>query len=323
MRLCHVSYTVFEMTRTEISSALNNSAQGLITDIKRFAVHDGPGVRTTIFLKGCGLHCDWCHNPETMNLKAELMLYLERCISCGACFKVCPTGAHEMTKNGHILHRELCISCGNCIEECYAGALKMVGNKTSVADLMEIIRQDIPFYQVSGGGVTLSGGEPLIQPKFTKILLQQCKEEDIHTALDTSGAVSWKVLKTVMSYVDLVLYDLKHISPSRHRKYTGVSNRLILENMKRLADYGVPVEVRMLIIPTINDSCSFINRAAKFLASLDNITTVRLLAYHRLAGSKYRRLDKVDTLPNVASPMDDQLQHIAGWIKRYDLKVVW
>jgi pyruvate formate lyase activating enzyme len=311
------------MTRTEISIAQNNSVQGLITDIKRFAVHDGPGVRTTIFLKGCVLHCGWCHNPETINLKAELMLYLEQCIGCGACFTVCPTGAHEMTEDGHVLHRELCAGCGRCVEECYAGALKMVGNKTSVADLMEIIRQDIPFYQVSGGGVTLSGGEPLVQPKFTKKLLQQCKEEHIHTALDTSGSVPWRVLETVLPYVDLVLYDLKHISPSRHRKYTGASNHLILENMKRLADCRVPVEIRMLIIPTINDSWSFISRAAKFLESLDNITAVRLLAYHHLAGSKYRRLDKVDTLPNVASPTDDQLQRIAGWIQRYDLKVVW
>ena len=314
---------VFEMTRREISGVPTQSVQGLITDIKRFAVHDGPGVRTTIFLKGCGLHCVWCHNPETIDLNAELMLYLEQCIGCGACFTVCPTGAHEVTEDGHVLHRELCISCGSCVEACDVGALKLAGNKTTVADLMEVIRQDIPFYQVSRGGVTLSGGEPLVQPKFAKKLLQQCKEEGIHTALDTSGSVRWQVLERVLPYVDLVLYDLKHISPSRHRRYTGASNHLILENMKRLADYGVPVEVRMLIIPTINDSCSFINRAAKFLASLNNITAVRLLAYHHLAGSKYRRLDKPDTLPEVASPTEDQLQHIAGWIERYDLKVVW
>ena len=314
---------VFEMTRKEISSVPTHSVQGLITDIKRFAVHDGPGVRTTVFLKGCGLHCVWCHNPEAIDLKAELMLYLEQCIDCGACFTVCPTGAHEVIEDERVLHRELCISCGDCVEACYVGALKMAGNKTTVADLMDVIRQDIPFYQVSGGGVTLSGGEPLVQSKFAMKLLQQCKEEGIHTALDTSGSVRWRVLEKVLPYVDLVLYDLKHISPSAHRRYTGASNRLILENMKRLADCGVPVEVRMLVIPTINDSRTFIKRAAKFLASLDNITAVRLLAYHHLAGSKYWRLDKPDTLPEVASPTDDQLQRIAGWIRTYGLKVVW
>jgi len=314
---------VFEMTRRGISSTPAHSVQGLITDIKRFAVHDGPGVRTTIFLKGCELHCVWCHNPEAIDLKPELMLYLERCIGCGACFEVCPNGAHEVTEGGRVLRRELCAGCGNCVEACYAGALKMAGNKTTVADLIEVIRQDIPFYQVSGGGVTLSGGEPLVQPKFTTALLQRCKEEGIHTALDTSGNVRWRVLETVLPYVDLVLYDLKHISPSLHKRYTGTSNHLILGNMKRLADYGVPVEVRMPVIPTINDSPPFIKRAAKFLASLDNITAVRLLAYHHLAGSKYRRLDKPDTLPEVSSPTDDQLQRIAGWIRSYDLKVVW
>ena len=314
---------VIEKLALKENDASAHAIRGYITDIKRFAVHDGPGVRTTIFLKGCSLNCIWCHNPETISLKPELMLYFERCIGCGACFEVCPNEAHEATEEGRVFHRELCIACGLCADACYSGAIKMAGKSTTAATVLDLIRQDIPFYRTSGGGVTLSGGEPLMQPDFARAILQECKGDGIHTALDTCGNVRWNVIKSVLPYVDLILYDLKHISPSKHRVYTRASNELILKNLKRLADYGVAIEIRMLVIPTINDSHLYIERAAKFLASLNGVTTVRLLAYHSMAGSKYRRLDKPNTLPEVASPGDEQLRSIAGWMEQYGLVVRW
>jgi pyruvate formate lyase activating enzyme len=314
---------VIEKTGLKESTVSAPAIQGYITDIKRFAVHDGPGVRTTVFLKGCSLNCIWCHNPETISLKPELMLYFERCIGCGACFEACPHGAHEATDEGRVFHRELCTACGLCADACYSGAIKMAGKLTTVDAVLDLIRQDIPFYRTSGGGVTLSGGEPLMQPDFARAILQGCKDDDIHTALDTCGNAHWNVIKSVLPYVDLVLYDLKHISPSKHRTYTGTSNELILKNLRRLADYGVTIEVRMLVIPTINDSRLYIERAAKFLASLNGVIAVRLLAYHSMAGSKYSRLDKPNTLPEVALPDDEQLRCIAGWMEPYGLVVSW
>lgn len=299
------------------------SREGWIFDIKRFAVHDGPGIRTTIFLKGCGLRCRWCHNPESINPQPELMLHAQRCIDCGACLTVCPTGAHHITARGErTFDRDLCDLCGRCVASCYAEALLMVGRRVSVEDVMAVVREDAPFYERSGGGVTLSGGEPLVQGDFTKALLTQCQAEGFHTAIDTSGQVAWSVINRVLPYVDLVLYDIKHISPDQHQRYTGASNHLILSNLRRLCGCGVPVEIRMPIIPTINDSQEIITSTARFLKSLNNITAVRLLPYHRLAGSKYQSLGMENTMPDVASPSASHMRQIAQWMSQYGLKVI-
>lgn len=315
---------VTQKTETKVTTLSRlSSSEGWIFDIKRFAIHDGPGIRTTIFLKGCSLQCVWCHNPEGISPKLELMLHPEKCIACGACLKVCPNGAHQVTVTGERTYdRNLCQLCGRCVESCYTGALMMAGKRVSVDDVMAVVREDITFYESSGGGITLSGGEPLLQDKFTTAILQQCKAEGFHTAIDTCGHIGWRVMQKALPFVDLVLYDIKHISPLQHQRYTGATNRLILANLHRLCDFGVPIEIRMVIIPTINDSRELIESTAQLLGSLHNITAVRLLAYHRLAGSKYDSLGKENNMPEVASPSQRRMRQIATWISCFGLNVI-
>lgn len=300
-----------------------SSCEGLIFDIKRFAIHDGPGIRTTIFLKGCSLQCVWCHNPEGISPKLEIMLYPGRCIACGACLKACPNGNQRVTATGErTYNRKLCKLCGRCVESCYTGALSRAGKIVSVEDVMAVVREDTTFYRSSGGGITLSGGEPLLQDKFTTAILQQCQTEGFHTAIDTCGHIDWRIMRKVLPFVDLVLYDIKHISPLEHQRYTGATSHLILANLHRLCDFGVPVEIRMVIIPTINDSRELIESTAQLFGSLDNITAVRLLAYHRLAGSKYDSLGKENNMPEVAPPSQRRMQQIAEWISCFGLNVI-
>ena len=298
------------------------SPKGWVFDIKKFAVHDGPGIRTTVFLKGCPLRCWWCHNPEAMDPNPQLVFFANKCIGCGECFKVCRQGAHEILASGErIHHRDRCVLCGECVEHCYAEALVMEGKQMSVEEVMIELRKDIPFYENSGGGITISGGEPTFQSAFTLALLRQCKEEGLHTALDTCGQTRWTTYEQLLPYVDLVLYDLKHIDPERHRKYTGVRNDLILENLHKMSQYGVPIEIRMPIIPTLNDAREFIEGAAAFLQPLEHITRVQLLPYHRLGESKYERLGLEGKMPAIDPPPKESLEEIAAWMRAYGLEV--
>lgn len=299
-----------------------SEVKGLIFDIKKFAVHDGPGIRTTVFLKGCPLSCWWCHNPESISPKPELVLFDNKCIGCGECFKVCPNNAHELLPDGkRIYHREKCVLCGKCVEVCYAEALVMEGEEVTVEEVMVELRKDIPFYENSGGGITLSGGEPMLQHEFALAILKQCKAEGLNTAIDTSGQASWHIYEKVLPYVDLILYDIKHIDSQKHKFYTGISNQLILENLKRIDEYGIPIEIRMPIIPGINDAKEDIKRAAQFLTEIKNITKVELLPYHKLGGSKYTRLEKEYKLKDLEPPEKEKMNEIAEWIRCSGLKV--
>ena len=296
--------------------------KGLIFDIKKFAIHDGPGIRTTVFLKGCPLGCWWCHNPEAMRGKPELVLFEEKCIGCGECFQRCPHQAHESQPDGgRLYHRDRCELCGACVETCYAEALVMEGREVSVEEVMVELRKDIPFYENSEGGITLSGGEPLHQHEFARAVFEQCKQEDLHTALDTSGQAPWRILEQVLPHVDLVLFDLKHIDEDSHKSLTGSTNRLILQNLEKTGEYGVPIEIRMPIIPGVNDTREAIERAAQFLVTVEGVGRVELLPYHRLGESKYARLEMEYKLPDLQPPEKEHMNEIADWIRPFELNV--
>lgn len=263
------------------------SARGTIFDVKHFAVHDGPGIRTSVFLKGCPLSCLWCHNPESISSSPQLLFTPSKCIGCGSCFKACPEGAHRELGGVHLIDREKCQARGDCVDGCYAGALEMAGYEATVEDVMEEVLRDATFHANSGGGLTLSGGEPLAQHEFTFALLRAAKDHGTHTALDTSGHAPWPRLEEALRFTDLVLYDLKHMDTERHAALTGVSNVLILDNLRRLDDLGKTVWIRIPLIPGQNDDDANYEALGRFLADLENVERVEILRYHRLAETKY------------------------------------
>ena len=295
---------------------------GLVFDIKRFSIHDGPGIRTTVFLKGCPLHCPWCHNPESQDSKPDVMLRPSRCIGCQACIEVCPEHAISADESGTVItDRDLCVRCGTCTETCYAEARERIGEQRTVAEVMQDIESDLDFYDESGGGVTLSGGEPLVQIDFLLELLRECRKREIRTAIDTSGAVAWKVFEKVRRYTDLFLYDIKHMDDSMHRQATGVSNRRILENLRRLSESGHDIVLRFAIIPGFNDSNEQVNQIGAFAACLPHRHPVSILPYHAAAADKYKRLGQSYTLVGADPPGDERMAEIAGILEGYGLEV--
>jgi pyruvate formate lyase activating enzyme len=306
------------------TNALRDGSRGMVFDIKRFAVHDGPGIRTTVFLKGCSLRCVWCHNPEAISRDVEIFFHPERCIACLNCVEVCPSGAQQVTTEGErVFDRDHCDLTGLCVQPCYSGALETAGSILSVDDVVAQVREDAAFYEASGGGVTLSGGEPMLQSEFATSILRRCKAEGFHTALDTCGQVPWRSFEQALPFVDLVLYDIKQISPELHRRYTGASNGLLIENLKGLAERGAAVEIRMVIIPTINDAREHVEGAAELLAPLGNVVGIRLLSYHRLAGSKYVKLGKENTMPEEEPPTRERMLQVAQWLGQHGLEVIY
>ncbi|MDP7596292.1 MAG: glycyl-radical enzyme activating protein [Pseudomonadales bacterium] len=297
--------------------------KGIIFDIKKFAIHDGPGIRTTVFFKGCPLRCWWCHNPEAIQPGAELVWFENKCIKCGECIKACEEGAHELLADGtRVLHRDRCTLCGDCVEVCYAEALVMEGREVTVEEVMVELRKDIPFYENSGGGITLSGGEPTFQHEFALAILRQCHSEGLHTAIDTTGQTRWEIFERMLPYTDLVLYDLKQMNSTSHKQLTGVPNERILANLARISDSGVAIEIRMPIIPGINDDRDAIECAARYLTDVDTITRVVLLPFHKLGEAKYSRLDRdAYRLKELVPPEESRMQEIAEWVRHYDLDV--
>jgi len=294
---------------------------GIVFDIKKFSVHDGPGIRTTVFLKGCDLQCWWCHNPESQRTAPELLLRPNLCIGCRACVSECPQCAITWDTHRLITDREKCVCCGRCVSVCYADAREIVGREMTIDQVMAEIMRDAPFYDQSAGGVTFSGGEPLLQPDFLLGLLQACKAQGINTAVDTCGHVPTESLDRVGEYVDLFLYDLKLIDSERHRRVTGVPNTRVLANLRHLDQTGARVIVRIPIIPGINDDTDNIGQTAQFIRALPSVERVDLLAYHQVGLDKYERLGRISPMPQTAAPDPADLDQIKRTLQGYGLDV--
>jgi pyruvate formate lyase activating enzyme len=295
----------------------DNPLTGIVFDIQRFSTRDGPGIRTTVFLKGCPLSCWWCHNPESQKRQPELFYRANLCIACQACLEACPQGAISLTPQGVLTDPDKCTLCETCLEYCYSDARQVVGKVMNVAQVMGEIRKDLPFYEQSGGGVTFSGGEPLNQSGFLARLLQECKQDGLHTVVDTSGFAPWSVIDGLRALVDLFLYDIKLIDEAAHLSYTGVLNQLILDNLHRLCASGQAVRVRVPIIPGINDSPAELRRLREFIAALPNEPEVELLPYHTSGVEKYRRLGREYALEGLAAMQSEELEKVTKLWSNY------
>ncbi|MBQ3090843.1 MAG: glycyl-radical enzyme activating protein [Oscillospiraceae bacterium] len=295
--------------------------KAMLMDVKRFAIHDGPGIRTTLFLKGCPLKCVWCHNPEGIWPKPQMAYYLHKCIDCGECVSVCPTGAQTMTEEGrHSFDRERCIACGACAEVCLGEAMLRYGRTVDLEQALAIALEDAAFYG-STGGVTVSGGEPLLQAEFVAELLTALKARGIHTAVDTCGCVPWEKVEKVLPCTDMFLYDIKHMDPRQHRQLTGRSNERILSNLIRLSELGARIEVRFPMVPGCNDDMEQIAQMGVFLSGL-HIERVKVLAYHSMARAKYAALGAEDTMPRVDTPTSDEMRAAVEQLRQMGVNAV-
>jgi pyruvate formate lyase activating enzyme len=291
-------------------------AAGIVFDIRRYSIHDGPGIRTTVFLKGCPLACVWCHNPESQDPAPETLVRESRCIRCGACVEACTHDAITWSPGGPVWDRSRCAACGACAEVCWAGAREVAGRAMTAGAVVGIVERDRPFYDASGGGLTLSGGEPLYQPAFAAAILRLARSRGLHTVLDTCGFARWPVLDALRRDVDLFLYDLKLMDEGRHRAFTGATNRPILENLERLADHGHAIVLRVPVIPGITDDVENLLAIRAIAARLPSVRGVELVAYHRAGAEKYARVGRTYALPHVAAPglphLDAVLELLAG-----------
>jgi len=294
---------------------------GTIFDIKRYAIHDGPGIRTTVFLKGCPLRCSWCHNPESWAAEREFSIRTGRCTTCGRCAEACPNDAVTRPGDPKGTDPSRCVLCGACVEACPTGAREIVGRQVTVQQTMAEVLRDRIFFEQSGGGVTFSGGEPLAQAEFLTAMLALCKTEEIHTALDTSCHAPWEILESVLPMVDLFLCDLKQMDARRHQEITGVSNELILENLRQLDRRGAEIIIRIPIIPGVNDDGPNLVASAEFVASLPAVARVDLLPYNEAVRGKLGRLGGDYAPFETTPPTDEQMKTIAARFQRLGLQV--
>jgi len=293
---------------------------GLVFNIQKYSLHDGPGIRTTVFLKGCPLRCGWCHNPEGILGHREIVVIKNRCMACYECRAVCPSAKSICDAGALPALNEQCIQCGACVEICPTGARQMIGRVSSVAEVMDEVFKYRVFYDESGGGVTFSGGEPLMQPQFLLALLEACRNGRIHTVLDTTGFGRTEHLLAAAKLADLVLYDLKAFDEVRHRALTGVSNRSILENLKVLDQMHRNIWIRLPVVPGFNDDLDDLKRIADFASGLRNITLVNLLPFHRTGLHKYERLGMTHELDGVEAPSAELMQWVVTAFEDVGLK---
>lgn len=295
---------------------------GLVFNIQRFSLHDGPGIRTVVFMKGCPLRCIWCSNPESQSEYPEISFLEIRCLGyneCGLCIRKCPKGAIKQGEKGKIkIERELCNNCGKCVDACVSKALNLIGQHVSVENVMRIMEEDDNFYVRSQGGITISGGEPLMQADFVSDLLSKCNQFGISTAVETSGYGSKKAIEKICSKSDLIFYDIKHMDSIIHKNFTGVGNELILENISFIA-HNFPnksIIVRTPIIPGFNDSEKNIELILNFISQIKNVLDFELLPYHRFGEPKYAQLGRVYNLTNLRPPSKERMEILKNIIKK-------
>ena len=291
----------------------------IISEIKRFAVHDGDGIRTTVFLKGCPLKCVWCHNPEGIGFEHQMAYYEKKCIGCGECVTVCSVGAHKIEEGVHLFDRTKCVGCGKCAEACLGDALIFYGKKMTPEELLPILLEDKSFYDTSGGGVTVSGGECLCHADFCAELFKLLKKAGVNTAIDTCGLVDRSAIDKVLPYTDTFLYDVKAIDTAVHERCTGKPNARIIENLKYIDGCGARIEVRVPYVPEYNDD--EMEDIASLLSGIKNLVGVRVLPYHNYAGSKYASLQMENTLPERV-PTDEEMAAAKGIFSKKGIKVI-
>jgi pyruvate formate lyase activating enzyme len=295
---------------------------GRVFNVQRYSLHDGPGIRTTVFLKGCALGCLWCANPESAKPDPELGFLEARCSRCGECFPVCPYEAITPGPEGlPLVDRQHCTACGDCVQACPDEALAVYGRQTTAGEVFAEVRRDAIFYEGSGGGVTVSGGEPLLQPRFVSALFHLCRQAGIHTAVETAGFVNPRILQVILPLTDYVLYDLKHLEAHVHQEVTGRSNHLILRNAATVAASGVPVLFRMPLVPGVNDTLDNIRKTASFLGTLGAAGMhLELLPYHRLGEGKYQALGRPYPLDGLKMPEMEQVESVRRAFEDLDIR---
>lgn len=293
----------------------------LIFDIKRYAINDGPGIRVVIFFKGCNLHCAWCHNPESISAKAEKLYSPSKCIKCWSCVVACEQDAISLSADGIVTDHQRCVMCGKCCEACPALALEMSGKVMSIDEIIEIIEKERIFFEQSGGGVTFSGGEPLLHNELLIKLLEECGKRGIHRIVDTAGNVREKTLLEVAKQTDLFLFDLKMMDSELHKLWTGADNRLILQNLKKLAETSAPIIIRIPMIGGVNDTDENIEQTARFISELaGERKEVQLLPYHNIAQNKYLKLGRKDNSEKLREPDKETLAAAIEKFRKYGIK---
>ncbi len=296
-------------------------ATGEIFDIKKYAIHDGPGIRTTVFFKGCPLSCWWCHNPESISPVSQRLYRKERCLGCRECVAACTEDCIEVAENGLNWHQSECLSCGACAMRCPAEAVEFIGKTMTVDEVLAEISKDTVFYDESFGGITISGGEPLMQPSFLIELLDACKKMEFHRTVDTSGYAETRVLLEVATRTDLFLYDLKHMDSEEHARFTGVHNEIILSNLKMLSEQDAEVVVRFPVVPGFNSDPENIEKTGDFISSLPGISRVDILPYHCTAAAKYKKLGLKFNTSEVSNPTREILVSIAEKLEEFGLEI--